>query len=801
MRALRLLQDAVRALRRPAQWLAGLGLMLALAAGLLVAQLAWRLADIDPAVPEPERLILLDFMGNPPGQRSAWFTASPVVFADWLKQRRVPLEQISRSSEDSFRLRLRGEMSAARLLLVDPDWAPLLGVNALHGNLAATLNSRDQLALTPALVRDLWGDLPLRDALGRSIESRGLQYRVGAIVPEPDARSPQPGYRVLAGYDSQANAMSADDRQAVYMVNGRVYARLAPGVRAEQVGAWMRDAFRASSGYAALPPEWREGREAAYFRALPVLRLPFEGEAARWRWQQLGALGAAAALLLLLATVNAANLQAARLLSRQRETALRRALGADAAALLRLWAAETGLLLLAVGLGALLLSWWLLPALGAWMGLALPEFPQPPLLAGLAATLLLLGPLLLAGPALLALRRPPAAALQGRSASEGPAGRRLRQSLLALQLAGALGLLGLTGVLLAQVRHVLLLDRGFATENRLVMSVLAGPEDVHIVPPLLEALARQPAIRHWAFSASAPARDRQWTTELHVNDRSGDRVQLRVNPVSPGYFATYGLRVLAGNPTQLRRGEEALVLDARAAAQLGFASPQAAVGQLLRGGGEFLQEGQRPRRVTAVVAAVKFEPARQAGMPQSFLVDEQPQGNLTVYGPDLQALRAALDAAWLSVGAPLVRWQSTADEQLAEAYRQETQTAGLLAAVAVLAAGVAALGAYTLVADTLQRRRREIVLHRLHGAGHGAVLRLVLREFTPPLAVAWLLAWPLGIALGERYLAGFVDRLPLPAGVLLPLAGASLLLMLVLLLATARQLRLALRLQPLEALG
>jgi len=800
-----LLRDAWRALRQPGQLLGGLGLMLGLAALLVVGQLAWRLADTDPAIPDIERTIVLDFKGNPPGFESPWFTASPLVFADWMRQRQVPLELITRTSEEALRVRVGGTLEPIHLLLADPEWLQLAGQRALHGDLAAVMHSRDQLAITPRLVRRLWGELPLAQAIGRELESRGQRYRIAAVIPQPDPRSPQSQHELLAGFGSQANPRTPEDLQAVFMINGRVYARLKPGVGVDAVGGWMRDAFKASAGYAQLPAEWRTGREPAYFRGLPLQRLPFEGQANELRWMQVGALGAAALLLLVLAVVNVANMQAARLLQRQRETALRRALGADTAGLLRLWAAE---LLLPLGLaaaGALLLAWWTLPLLASWMWLQLPGFPEPSLLALLGAVLLALLPTLLAVPAWLALRRPPAPALQGRHASEGPWGRRLRQGLLALQLGGALLLLALTGVLAAQYRHLLHLDRGFATENRLVMTVLAEPTDAHLAAPLIAALQAHPAVTHWALSDNVPARDQRWTSDLHVSDATRQRQVLRVNRVTPSYFDTYGMRVLAGD---LRRsppggsgGEPALVIDARAAALLGFATPQAAVGQLLRGGGEYLQEGQEQRRVIAVVGAVKQESAREAAMAQAYLVSDQPHGNLTVHGPDLRALRAALEKIWSDMGAPLVRYLSSADEQLADAYRQEGQMTGLIAGVALLAVGVAALGAYALVADTLRRRRREIVLHRLHGASSWAVAGVVAREFAPPLGVALLVALPAAAGLGRLYLAGFVDRVEPLTGLALPMAAAALLLFAVTLLAALRHLRLALALRPIEALA
>ena len=333
------------------------------------------------------------------------------------------------------------------------------------------------------------------------------------------------------------------------------------------------------------------------------------------------------------------------------------------------------------------------------------------------------------------------------------------------------------------------------------MSLQAQPDQAHLAAPLRAQLQRHPAVRQVAMSDAAPARDQLGTIDLHVSDTTRQRQVLRVSQVTPGYFDTYGMRVLAGDARRSVGGEPSLVIDARAAALLGFANPQAAVGQLLRGNGGHLQEGQEQRRVIAVVGAAKLESARAQALPQAYLVSEQPQSELTVFGPDLSALRAAVDKIWTAMGAPLVAQLASADEQLAEAYQQEGQMSGLIAGVALLAVGVAALGAYALVADTLRRRRREIVLHRLHGAGGRAVAGVVAREFAPPLAAALLVALPAAAWLGQRYLAGFVDRVPPSLGLALPIAAAALLLLAVIWLAALRHLRLALALKPIEALA
>lgn len=819
-----LLLDVLRGLRSrsSATAVALGGLMLAQAACLLVALLAMALSDPDPGISVPERVVVLDFKGNLPGESNFWFTASPLSFADMLKRRQVPLEHISRVAQGGLDIKIDGRQQASYLLMADPNIVPLLNLKALAGDLPASLARRDGIAINTDLLRKLWGNLPPAQAMGRSIEGEGRLYTVTAVLPELDPRNPLANAGTLpsvgramamVGYDSQANTRTPEQREAIYIINGRVFARLKAGASVAQVGGWMREAFEANPLFAKLPAEWKvNGRQAAFFRGLPLTQLPFEGNAGQLRWQLLGAVGAACALLLLLAAFNTMNLQTASLLQRQRETALRRSLGADGPRLLQLWGLEVLLPLLLAAAGACLLAWWLAPALAAWIGLD-PQHPvadpMPGLaLLGLGLSVLLLLPMTLALPAWGALRRAPAPALQGRNASEGPWGRRLRQALLAFQLSGSILLLGMAGVLAMQQQHLLNLDRGFDTHNRFWLGLVVNPENIPNLEPLIAALRQHPSIKHWAFSEMRPARDTMGERDPHVS-ASGQKQTLRISRVSASFFDTYGMTVLAGDPRSggaaassdaKGEGEKRLVIDAKAARLLGFATPQAAVGALLSGGGEWLQAGSEPRRVIAVVKDVRLESAREPALPQGFLITEAPQWDISVYGPDPVALRRALDEIWAAHG-PAVRHEiQSADAQLAEVYQQEQQITSLLSGIALMAVGVAMLGAYALVADTLRRRRTELVLRRLHGASDRQIAAQLAREFLVPMLSAAALGLPLAAYLGWLYLGGFEEQASLGRALVLPLALACFLTLAVTALAALRHLRQALALQPIEAL-
>ena len=788
------------------------GLTIALAACLLVALFALALAAPDPGVRDPQRTIMLDFKGNPPGDPSPWFGAVPVSFAPLLQARHAPLDLISRMAYGGMEFPAGAHLNPAVLLAVDPDLVEVLGLRSLAGDLRATLSRPDTIAISAELMHKLWGEVQPAGAIGRRVESHGRWYTVTAVVPDTDPRSPLHGASPLVGhamamssFDSPANDMNASDRDAIFLMTGRVFARLRPGTSITQVSGWMRDAFVSSPKFKELPPAWRDGREAAFFRGVAIADVPFDGPANALRWRVLGAVGAASVLLLVLAAFNTMNLQAAHMLQRQRETALRRSLGAAGTHLLQLWALEACVPLALSAGGALLLAWWVAPAVANWIGLP-PELPlADPMpvvaLAGLAGLVIALLPLVIVLPAWTALRRVPATALQGRTASEGPWGRRLRQFLLGVQLGGALLLLSLSGVLALQQQHMLHVDRGFDTHNRLVLRMETDPDRVPSLDAFAAALSRSPAIRHWAFSSLEPALDvdNAGSRELETS-ADGHTVDVRMNSVGASFFDAYGMTVLAGTP-QFSEGESHVVIDAKAARLLGFPTPQAAVGAIVQGGGAYLQKGDEPRRIVAVVKDVSLESARSPRMPQAFWLMGRPQWVVTATGPDPDALRAALDGAWRAHGLQVPYAMQWADDQRADVYRQEAQMTVTVASVSLMAVLVAMLGAYAMVADTLRRRRTELVLHRLHGASDAAIARQVASEFGVPLLAAAVVALPLAAWLGWTYLAGFQDRVAPGPGLAAMLSAALVATVLVTALAALRHVRQALALQPIEALN
>jgi putative ABC transport system permease protein len=212
------------------------------------------------------------------------------------------------------------------------------------------------------------------------------------------------------------------------------------------------------------------------------------------------------------------------------------------------------------------------------------------------------------------------------------------------------------------------------------------------------------------------------------------------------------LRPVAGRLFDPARvGEEGVVLNARAALALGFASPEAAVGQIV----------DKDKRVIGIAPDLRFTTLRQKPGPIMYVQSEE-EGVLTVRvrGP-LADARAAIEVLWarhFPNDAPDIE---TASSVFAANYAGDLRQARLLALASVVATALACFGIYVLSSYTIRRRAREFVLRKLHGATPRHIGLLVAREWLVLLALGALLALAPAWLWTERYLASFVERAPM----------------------------------------
>ncbi|MDE1145217.1 MAG: ABC transporter permease [Azospirillaceae bacterium] len=253
---------------------------------------------------------------------------------------------------------------------------------------------------------------------------------------------------------------------------------------------------------------------------------------------------------------------------------------------------------------------------------------------------------------------------------------------------------------------------------------------------------------------------------------------LRRDVVDDDYFTTLDVPVLAGRVFDRRFAGDAIpavdkadpmrsrragvVLNRSAARRLGYASPEAAVGQPLVLPGNV---GAAPVDLTVVGVVEDFhQGSLHIAVEAGFFVQNPSDFSQVLIrvkpGQMPDALRL-IDDAWRKLVPDQPVPRLLLGDQLRTVYRSETKTGQMFAAFSGLAVVIAALGLFGLAAFTAERRTKEIGIRKVLGAGVMDIVRLLVWQFSKPVLVANLIAWPVAWYAMRHWLDGFADRIAL----------------------------------------
>jgi predicted permease len=523
-------------------------------------------------------------------------------------------------------------------------------------------------------------------------------------------------------------------------------------------------------------------------------------------------------LVLLIACANVANLLLARATVRQREMAVRLALGAGRGRLARQLITES---LLLSSIGAVLgiafaasgsrLLVRLLSRSDQLISLDLRADSR--VLGFTIAVATLTGLLFGLVPAWRAGRVDPQVAMkaQGRGVAEGHSRLGLAKMLVVTQVALSLVLIVGAGLLLTSWRRLSTVDPGFRREHVLLVDadtrgVGTPPEQrLALHEQMLDEIRALPGVRSASASQITPIGGAQWNEDLKIERATATSTKDNVawaNAVSEGYFATLGIPMLAGRDfgrQDTKSSPRVAIVDEALATQF-FGTP-AAVGRRFQ-----KQEGKGwgpSIEIVGVVGTTKYRSLRDSAQPIMYFPRAQEAAEAQGVAFEVQTTAAAgaitpsIAKAIATVNPRITLQFTTLEQQLSESLvvaRSVASLSGFFGALAIL---LATIGLYGIMAYSIARRRNEIGVRIALGAEQGRVVRMVLGEVTRVVLAGVVLGVVLSLGL-TRLVATFLYGVT-PADPA-TLAGAVLLLATVGLAAGAVPARRAARLDPVAAL-
>jgi putative ABC transport system permease protein len=558
------------------------------------------------------------------------------------------------------------------------------------------------------------------------------------------------------------------DRHSRNMHWLQVIARLKPGVSRRQAAAELETlAHRLAIAY----PATDKGNNFPFEQAGS---LPPRDKSTVLLF--LAALLVVVLLVLCIACANVANLLLAQTAGRQREMAVRVAVGATRIRILRQMVLESLLLSLAGGAVGVLLSRWATQALSAF------RIPAPVPLdltlsvdwRVLAYTFALsVGAGLIFGiaPAWAASRPKLTNALKGEDPLARP-GRRLtlRNLLIVGQVAMCVILLTATGLFLRSLQRAATIDIGFRANGIVSLSVdprvngYSAERTVQLLADIRRRVAALPGVISVVTTDSIPLNGGNRSDDFHALARpksnsadasSETESSVELYMVTPGYFETMGIPRLAGrdfsNETVTSGPKAAVVSEAFAKKLFGSENP---IGQSVSGGGVTYQiigvvgnikartlgEDTRPVLFRALDQTVAYDPAF---MGYSILV--RSGGNPTEV---VNAVRSQIHS--LDPGLAVYNVQSM-QEHLRDAFFLPRLAATLFGVFGTIGLILAAVGLYGVMSYAVSRRTREIGIRMALGARVGQVQQLIVREGMVPAAIAIVLGLPAAYALSRLF--------------------------------------------------
>src|SRR3954452_22712003 len=726
-------------------------------------------------VKSPERLVVLDGPGAFRGRTVQHRTFSDPMYRDFRDQNTV-FDGVLARFPTPLTLLANGQAERVNGELVSGNYFDVLGVRAHIGR---TFNQDDDR--TPGghplvvLSHNFWmrrfaGDPTV---LNRTVTLNGLPMTIVGVTPagfSGIAVGENPDVMVPVMMKAQMTPTWDDllNRRSRWLT---IMARLKPGLSATQAEAAMNVVYRQINELELKEIQTRSESFRERFVSKHLFLRP--GQRGRSDLRQpfttpilvlMGMVG----LVLLIACANVANLLLARGAARQKEVAIRLAMGATRGAIVRQRLVES---LVLSGTGAALglaIAWWtgslllkMLP--GDASTQTLSAAPDLRVTAFAIAAAVLTAMLFGLAPALSSTRPALTSTLKDEAGSVvgGTGHARFRKALVVAQVGLSVLLLAGAALFARSLYNLKTLNPGFEPDQLLGFSIdpslngYSRERSIQLFQQMQEQLAQLPDVRSAATSVIPLLTDNNWSTTVQVEGyqpKEGENMNPDNDAVGPGFFATMGQPLIAGREFTVKDGsgapKVAVINEPMAKYFFGTENPL----------GRHIGSGRAPKPDTEIVGIVKdsktstlrTEPRRYIYKPY---MQEDELGQMTFYvrargsasgiGASVRQIAQRVDA-----NMPIFDMK-TMTAVVDESLFLERMVAALSVAFGALATLLAAIGLYGVMSYTVARRTREIGIRMALGAERSSVMWLVLKEVALMVGIGVAIGLPVAVALSR----------------------------------------------------
>ena len=764
------------------------GLAVGLTCVILIALFVRDELSYDTWIQGSDRLYRVELTFHPPGRpdQPVGQTSMPVPLA--MRDQIPEVRAVTRLALENMAMTVGDQSFSERVSVVDPNFLQVIALPLVEGDPRTVLANPESVVLSQSMARKYFGDA---DPIGKTIstlkppceptapscDNSSVPLKVTGVMRDLPHNT-QLYADMLVPNTSIVDRVDQDAKHC-WVCNNRTfgYVVLAPGADPERILAKFTPIVDRSVDLSAFTTVKIAGSKLMEVRLVPFRDVhlttdQYFGMKPAGSWTTLYGLGAIGLLILLVACFNFMNLATARATMRAREISLRKCVGARRVQLMIQFLGESVVVALIALVLALALTEVLLPVYGSFLQapLTLNYLADWPLILAFAGIAVLAG--LLAGlyPALVISGFRPAAVLRANQ-SGNPGSGALRTTLVVLQFAVSIGLGIAAVVVFQQIDYVRHLDLGFRRDHIVITGTnRLSPQGMKA---FADAVARGPGIIGVTRSSMVPFSGAE---NVLVVQKPGDPQIFTPThyAVTPEYFQLYDIKIIAGRGFSANRGEDVfnytgglsapdqekneghnVMVSAKMARTLGY-EPAAILGRT------FIF-GKARMKVIGVTADTLIEGARTAVVPMVYVyAPNYPQTfSIRIQDGKTTEAMAYIERTWHRFLPNIPTSHNFLDDSFERLYSADKRQGQMFAVFVAIAIVIACMGLFGLAAFTAGRRTKEIGIRKVFGARIRDVVFLLLWQFSIPVLIANLIAWPIAWYYLHGWLQGFSYRIAL----------------------------------------
>ncbi len=760
------------------------GLAVGLTCAILVMLFVRDELSYDTWIPGSEKLWRVETTFHVPSRRDIATAQTTMPLSVAMHDHIPEVTSQTRLAQEHMTMTVGDKQFSETVGTVDPNFLQVVPLPLVTGDRGTALSRPDSLVISERMARKYFGDTnPIgkimstgRGGCGDDTVCANTQVLLRVVGVMRDLpHNTHLDFDFLMPNTSLADRISQEDKQSWVSNNGTyAYVTLAPGTEPATVVTKLKPILDRSIDLSRFTNVRIPGSELLEPILTPfrTVHLTSDGKMGGMKppgsWTMIYGFSIIGILILLVACFNFMNLATARATMRAREISLRKTLGATRGQLIVQFLGESVLMSLLALIFALALVEVLLPSYGSFLGVPLKlEYALDwPLSLGILATAVAAG--LVSGiyPAVVLSRFRPASVLRA-NRSGNPGSGTLRSVLVVLQFAVSIGLGIAAIVVFRQIDFARHTDLGFRRDHVLITGTggRLTPEGVKTFARTLERGPGVIGVTRSSFVAFGGANDVLPTL------RPGDSKMLAPThySVEPNYFQFYGIKILAGRVLSEQRADDRfygpddftkneghnVMVNASLAKALGY-SPADIIGKIF-------VFGKSHMRVVGVTADILFDGVRSPVVQTVYVYapDRSQALSIRVQAGREQEAMAFIEKTSRSFVHNVALQRTFLDDTFEKLYQADKKQGTIFAIFVAIAIFIACLGLFGLAAFTAGRRTKEIGIRKVFGARDRDVVTLLLWQFSVPVLIANLIAWPVAWHYLQDWLESFAYRIDL----------------------------------------